>query len=141
MTFLLDTNIISEWRKPHRDPGVVAWLQAVDEDTTFMSVVTVAELTQGVVRLPAGKRKDDLSTWLSDTLEHRFDGRILAIDIQTAITWANIVSRARSLGRGIEPMDAFIAATAERYDLTLVTRNFADFDFLGVRVFNPWRQA
>jgi toxin FitB len=139
--YLIDTNVVSEWRKPRPDAGVISWLEDVDEETTFISVITVAELFEGVGRLPAGRRKDALSVWLSETLVPRFDGRILPIDAPTAVVWAQIVVRARSAGRSTEPMDAFIAATAEQHDLTLVTRNVGDFAHLGIRVFNPWRDV
>jgi len=138
LNFLLDTNVVSEWTKPRPDPGVQAWLAAADEDRVFISVVTLAELRHGVERLPAGARRDRLDRWLTDQLPARFEARLLAIDAETAHGWGRVMARRQAAGRPVGTMDAFIAATAEHHDLTLVTRNVADFAGLGIRLVNPW---
>jgi predicted nucleic acid-binding protein len=94
-----------------------------------------------VERLAPGARTRQLELWLSQELTARSEGRILTVDVETATRWGGIVARAQTLGRATEPMDAFIAATAERHDLTLVTRNVKDFDFLGIPVINPWSES
>ena len=139
MNFLLDTNVISEWTKPRPDSGVVTWLAEADEDRIFLSVVTLGELRHGVERMPAGARRDRLDAWLTGQIPTRFEGRILPIDPNTADSWGRIMARGQSLGRPIGIMDGFIAASAEQHDLTLVTRNVADFEALGTRLLNPWR--
>ena len=88
MTFLLDTNVISEWTKPRPDSGLIAWLAAVDEDRTFISVVTLAEIRYGIARAARGRRRDRLEAWLRDELPLRFEGRVLPIDAVTADAWA-----------------------------------------------------
>lgn len=138
MNFLLDTNVVSEWVKLRPDSGVIAWLAEADEDRVFISVVTIAELRHGIERLPAGARRDRLDIWLSEQVPARFEARVLSVDVETADTWGRVVSRGEANGRAVGTMDAFIAATAERHDLTLVTRNVSDFDVLGIRLFNPW---
>src|SRR5438093_1415845 len=73
VTFLLDTNVVSEWVKPEPDPNVVAWLADVDEDRVFLSVVTFAEISRGVELMPAGRRRERLAAWLAAELPARFE--------------------------------------------------------------------
>ena len=138
MNFLLDTNVVSEWAKTRPDTGVVAWLAEADEDRVFISVITLAELRHGIERLPAGARRDRLDTWLSEQVPARFEARVLSVDAETADRWGRVMARGDACGRPVGTMDAFMAATAERYNLTLITRNVSDFDALGIRLFNPW---
>lgn len=141
MNFLLDTNLISEWIKPNPHAGVVSWLASADEDRIYMSVVTLAELRHGVERLAAGHRRKRLNEWLEDELPQRFGNRILPIDVAVADIWGRIVARRETLGRPIGAMDALIAATAQVHDLTLATRNEADFDSAVSAIVNPWKQV
>jgi predicted nucleic acid-binding protein len=141
MNYLLDTNVVSEWIKPHPDPGVVAWTAEVDEDRVFLSVVTITELRHGIERLARGKRRRRLDQWLHDELPLRFEGRLLTIDAGIADLWGKMVARAEAAGRSITAMDAFLAATAEAHGLALVTRNPADFEDLVPATVNPWRGA
>ena len=138
MSFLLDTNVVSEWARPSPDPGVVRWLADMDEDRAFLSVVTLAELRHGVDRLADGARRTRLDSWLAQDLVSRFEGRILPVDQSIADLWGRLVARREAAGRPISSMDAFLAATAERHALTLVTRNTDDFDSLGLSLENPW---
>jgi hypothetical protein len=137
VSFLLDTNAVSEWVKPRPDPGLIGWMEAADEDRVFVSVISLAELGYGVERLPAGKRRKRLEEWLRHELPLRFEGRILPIDSDVAEAWGKTVSRSEAAGRPIGVMDAFLAATAEVHRLTLVTRNVSDFPLLKA-VLNPW---
>lgn len=139
MNFLLDTNVVSEWTKQRPDAGVVAWLAEVDEDRVFISIVTLAELRYGVERLPAGARRERLDAWLTQDLPVRFEARMLPVDAGTANAWGKVMARGQAAGRPVGTMDAFIAATAEQHDLTLVTRNITDFEALKVRLVSPWR--
>lgn len=138
MSFLLDTNVISEGAKPRPDAGVMDWLATIDEEQLFLSIVSLAELRHGVERLEAGRRKIALDQWLTDQLPDRFADRLLPLDSGTADHWGRIVARCQANGRPIGAMDAFLAATAAQHQLTLVTRNIADFDATGIRIFDPW---
>jgi len=138
VNFLLDTNLVSEWTKPHPNPGIVRWLAEADEDRVFISVVTIAELRHGVERLAAGRRRKSLNEWVEGDLPLRFDKRILPIDTATADAWGRIVAHREALGRPISAMDAFIAATAQVHKLTLATRNQADFESAVAAMVNPW---
>jgi hypothetical protein len=138
MSFLLDTNVISEPTKPRPNKGVVAWLEGVNEDNVFLSVVTLTELRYGIERLASGKRRHRLDEWLRIGLTARFQRRILPIDVEVADACGRLVARSESLGRPMEPRDAFIAATAEVHGLTLVTRNASDFKATVKDILNPW---
>jgi len=137
MSFLLDTNAVSEWVKPRPNPGLIGWMESTDEDRVFISVVTLAELRYGVERLAAGARRRRLEEWLGRELPLRFEGRMLPVDADVAEAWGETVSRSEAMGRPIGAMDAFLAATAEVHQLTLVTRDVSDFKVLKT-VMNPW---
>ena len=138
MSFLLDTNVVSEWVKPRPNPGVVAWLADTNEDQVFLSVVTLAELRHGIERLPLGRRQRRFSAWLENELPMRFEGRVLTIDAAIADACGKLVARSEAAGRLLEAMDAFLAATAEVHQLTLVTRNTAHFHSIVKALLNPW---
>jgi toxin FitB len=140
MSFLLDTNVVSEWVRPRPDAGVVAWLAETDEDRVFLSVITVAELRHGIERMPAGNRRRRLDAWLSNELPLRFEGRVLSIDNAVADACGKVMARSEAVGRPISVMDAFIAATVEVHRLTLVTRNASDFEPTLKAVLNPWTE-
>lgn len=138
MSFLLDTNVISEWTRPRPNPGMIQWLAEVDEDRVFISVITLAELRHGVERLPAGKHRTRLDEWLREELPVRFEARILPVDEATAHACGVIVAQREAIGRPIQAMDALIAATAKTRRLTVVTRNANDFA-PSVDAINPWK--
>lgn len=138
MSFLLDTNVVSEWVRPRPDPGVVAWLAEADEDRVFVSVVTLAELRYGIERLAVGQRRRRLDAWLREEVPLRFEGRVLPIDADIADAWGRLTALREVSGRPIGAADAFIAATAEARGLALVTRNVSDFERTVRAVVNPW---
>jgi hypothetical protein len=139
MSFLLDTNVVSEWTKPAPNPLVVTWLNEVDEDQVFLSVASLAEIRRGVELMAPGKRRDRLTDWLISELPARFQGRILDIDSRIADTWGVDMARGRKAGLNLGSMDAFFAATAEAHRLTLVTRNLQHFATLGIPLLSPWQ--
>lgn len=138
MTYLLDTNVVSEWVKPRPNSNVIAWLAEASEDEIFISVCTFAELRFGVASMARGKRRDRLDEWLRSDLPARFDRRIVGIDVSIAYAWGDIQARAKQKGRPVGPMDGLIAATAEVHDMTIVTRNTKHFETVGVPLLNPW---
>jgi len=138
MNFLLDTNVISEPMKARPNAGVLAWLAQINEDSVFLSVVTITELRYGIERLASGRRRDRLDGWLRKDLIARFGGRIFSIDFEIADACGRLVARSESLGRPIEPRNAFIAATAEVHGLTLVTRNASHFETTVKAIVTPW---
>jgi predicted nucleic acid-binding protein len=139
VSFLLDTNLVSEWTRPRPNRGVIEWLAQADEDRVFISIITLAELRHGVDRLPAGKRRSQLDEWLRASLPMRFEGRVLAIDAVVADACGILVAQRDAMGRPIQAMDALIAATARVRQLSVVTRNVDDFK-PSVAAINPWHE-
>ncbi|MFZ0704726.1 MAG: type II toxin-antitoxin system VapC family toxin [Candidatus Korobacteraceae bacterium] len=141
MSFLLDTNVVSESTKLRPDAGLMAWLDGVDENSVFLSVITLTELRYGLERLAPGRRRKQLDRWLEHELPQRFEGRILPVDALVADACGRLVARTESLGRPIEARDAFIAATAHVHRLTLVTRNASHFETTLKSILTPWTNA
>ena len=137
MSFLLDTNAVSEWVKPRPNPGLIRWMDSADEDRIFLSVISLAELSYGIERMPVGARRVRLERWLERELPLRFEGRVLSVDEKIAEAWGKTISRSEALGRPMAVMDAFLSATAEVHRLTLVTRNVGHFPLLKAML-NPW---
>ncbi|WDH24844.1 type II toxin-antitoxin system VapC family toxin [Pseudomonas chlororaphis] len=133
--FLLDTNVVSELRKPNADRKVVAWAQTVAPTSLFLSVITLLELETSILRLERRDRPQGalLRAWLELHVMPAFNGRILAIDHAVAMRCAQLHVPDRS-----NECDALIAATALEHGLTVVTRNIADFQSSGVQLLNPW---
>jgi hypothetical protein len=140
MSYLLDTNVISEWRRPRPDEGLVQWLRGTDEDELYISAATVAEISYGVERMPRGRRRDEIGDWLDRGIVGRFGERIVDIDRRAAALWGRIVAGRAAAGEPIGIMDAFVAAAALARGFALVTRNDHDFRGLGLRLVNPWKR-
>lgn len=135
MSYLIDTNVLSELRRKAPDPRVVAWLQARPRQSLFLSVLTLGEIRKGLERVPEPARKQALLDWLEVELPNYFVGRVLAIDAATADRWGRLMAQA---ARPLPAIDALLAATALHNDLALVTRNTKDFAGLDVPLINPW---
>jgi toxin FitB len=138
MKVLLDTNVLSEVRRPAPEPKVLAWLDTIDEDRAFISVASIAELRRGIALMDDGRRREALAAWLAVDLPGRFSGRILPIDPAIAERWGDLMAQSRRSGFALSVMDGFFAATALAHELVLATRNTKDFAPLGVPLFNPW---
>jgi predicted nucleic acid-binding protein len=134
MTFLLDTNVISEMAKPRPDLRVQQWAKP-QMDTAFISTITVGEIIKGIERLAPGKRRTTLEDWLLVLSSQVFRTRLIAIDELIGAEWGRICVSAR---RTLPCADSLLAATARVRNLTVATRNERDFVKLGVRVINPW---
>ncbi|NNN13113.1 MAG: type II toxin-antitoxin system VapC family toxin [Acidimicrobiaceae bacterium] len=138
MSFLIDTNVVSELIKGCPNRGVVQWVNGADEDLVYLSVVTIAEIRNGIERLTNGPKRRQLEAWLKTDVSLRFDNRILPIDYEVASEWGSIIAERKEQGRPIGVMDGFIAATARVHRLTLVTRNISDFFGSLEEILNPW---
>jgi predicted nucleic acid-binding protein len=136
--FLLDTCLISELVKRDPNAAVLKWLDDRDEQTLFLSVLTPGELQKGISKLSSGVRKDDLQAWIEHDLIERFAGRILDLDLETALLWGKLQGVAELNGEKLPVMDSLIAATATAHGLVVVTRNVKDMERCQTRVFNPW---
>jgi toxin FitB len=136
--FLLDTNCISEVIRPRPEPRVVEWMEATDERLLYLSVLTLGEIRRGVAGLTQSRRRAQLESWLELALPARFADRILDVDAQVADRWGLLTADAKRKGRPLATVDALLAATALHHNLTLVSRNVADFAGTPVAVLNPW---
>lgn len=140
--FLLDTNVISEYsRNRPPDARVKTWVDAQQEDTLYLSVLTLGEIRKGTALLPAGNKRDHLERWLENDLPKRFANRLLPINGDIAEIWGAMAGQAQLRGITLGIIDGLIAATAKHHDLTVVTRNAKDFSVWGVPVTNPWEAA
>ena len=137
MSFLLDTNVISEMTRKHPSPRVQTWLESRGAETLFLSSITIGELRKGALLAESTKRKA-LLTWIEEEVKAQFEGRILVPDIAVMEKWADIQATLQRHGKSVPAIDGILAATAAAHDLTIVTRNTADFKLTGVRVQNPW---
>jgi predicted nucleic acid-binding protein len=136
--YLLDTCLISELVKREPNPAVVSWLDEEDEQKLFLSVLNLGELQKGISKLPDNAKKDELQAWVALDLVERFAGRILDIDLETALCWGRLQGEAEQAGEKLPVMDSLIAATAAAHGLVVVTRNVRDMERCGVKVCNPW---
>lgn len=139
MKYLLDTNVISELVARQPNPQVVQWIDALDTNSIYLSVVTIGELNKGIEKLPNSPRKDTLRAWLNDDLLVRFDGRVLVLDVAVMVAWGRLVAQMERIGRPLPAIDSLIAALAIHYNCSLVTRNEDDFRDTCVTVINPWK--
>jgi len=139
--FVLDTNVVSELRKAKAgkaDRGVVAWASGVPPEDLFVSVITILELETGVLLVQRRDPKQGalIKAWLDQHVLPAFSGRVLSVDAAVAQRCAALhVPDPRS------DRDALIAATAMVHNMTVVTRNVADFQPIGVPLLNPWDTA
>jgi predicted nucleic acid-binding protein len=137
---LVDTCVLSEVRHPKGDPVVRERFEALADESIYLSVITIGELTKGIEKLQASKKKTALKTWLSRVIASA-GGRILSVDLETAVIWGEIVAKAEAKGRQIAPIDGVIAATAIQHGLHLMTRNVSDFEPTDAMLINPWEDA
>ncbi len=137
MKYLLDTNVVCEATARNPQPTVLAWIEAHAHECSLSSV-SLGEIWKGLHRLPEGKRKRGLVRW-ADGLERDFTEQILGLDTMTLKSWGKLYAKHEASGFNMDVMDSLIAATALVHQLTVVTRNTADFP-ADVKIFNPWRQ-
>ena len=137
MSFLLDTNVISEPRQKQPNKLVLEWLDAQDETKLFLSVLTVGEIRKGITRLDSGKKKAQLEKWL-EKLRNRFARRILSLSEKTFLVWGKMSGEFEKKGIMRPAFDSLLEATALEHDLIFVTRNVKNFHGSQVTILNPW---
>lgn len=139
MNYLLDTCVVSELIKPKAERRVLAWIETVPEERLHLSVLTLGELHKGIARLAPSDRRRRLERWLANDVRARFEGRILTLDEETLALWGRIMGEGERRGRTWPLMDSLMAASAMAGGMTLVTRNLADVQDMGVTLFDPWQ--
>ncbi|MGH6993463.1 MAG: type II toxin-antitoxin system VapC family toxin [Caulobacteraceae bacterium] len=137
LKLLFDTNVVSEPLRKRPDQRVMDWIAAQDGSAVHASVVTFAEIEDGIARLPAGSRRERLRSW-RDQLAIGLGRRLIPVDLEIASAWGALSARLARDGNPISPMDGFVAATADVHGLTLVTRNVKHFEAWGGPMLNPW---
>lgn len=135
MSYLLDTNIVSELVRKSPDKKVLKWFETVPNEVLYISVLTLGEIRKGIEGLKEALRRERLRLWLEVELPEWFDGRILTINIEVADRWGRLQSEIK---RPIPAVDSLLAATALHYDLRLVSRNERDFQCPLLQVINPF---
>lgn len=135
---VLDTNVLSELARPRPDAAVVAWLDALPSTEVATTAVTVAELLYGVSRLPRGRRRRELAVAVESLVREDLGGRAHPFSLESADTYAQIVSGRERRGRPISVLDAQIAAICRTRGDSLATRNVRDFEHTGVEIVDPW---
>ena len=135
MNYLLDTNVISELKRPKPNENVINWFASVKKDSLYLSVLTLGEIRKGVDKLPESKRKQALSIWLERDIPLWFDSRLLNIDAEISDYWGKLQAQTK---RPLPAIDSLLAATALHHDLCLVTRNIKDFDYPDLNILNLW---
>jgi toxin FitB len=138
MNYLLDTCVISEVIRPSANKKVIEWLNAQEEFSLYLSVITLGELEKGIERLESGVKRSRIESWLRNDLVSRFEGRILPIESSVAMEWGQLQAKAERSGKPLPTLDCFIVATALVHDLKVVTRDVEDMQRTGVSILNPW---
>jgi predicted nucleic acid-binding protein len=137
MSYLLDTNVVSELRKKkNANPRVIAFTDKIPETEFFLSVLSIGEICQGIEKLPPGKKKVELSVWLYTQVPDYFRNRIVPLDWESMLAWGRFTVETK---RTLPLFDSLLAATALAYNMTLLTRNTKDFEgIVGLSLINPW---
>ena len=139
--WLLDTNVVSELRRPRPEPKVVAFIAAQPLDSLFVSVVTLAEIRFGIELLADPGRRADLNDWLDLMVRPMLAQRVLPVGEEVMLKWCLLVDQGRKSGHTCSQPDLIIAATALHHGLTVVTRDVADYAKAGTSLFDPWSKG
>lgn len=138
MAWLLDTNVLSELRRPRPSEAVIRSIAAQDLETLHISVVTLAEIRFGIECVADFGRRVELNEWLANTVRPMFVDRVLPITEEIVLKWRLLLEEGRKSGHTFSQPDLFIAATAARHGLTVVSRDRFHYAKAGVSVVDPW---
>ena len=136
--WLLDTNILSELRRPKPERKVLAFITAQPLERLYVSTVTFAEIRFGIELLSDAGRRAELNDWLTHKVRPMFEQRVLAISEDVMFKWRLLVELGRKAGHTFSQPDLIIAATALHHGLTIVSRDVSDYQRAHAPVFNPW---
>lgn len=139
--WLLDTNILSELRKPKPAPKVLTFVAAQPLDSLYISIVTLAEIRYGIELLSDAARRSELNDWLMHKVRPMFAQRVLPITEDIMLKWRLLVEDGRKSGHTFSQPDLIIAATAQHDGLTIVSRDTTEYVKARVAVFNPWTDS
>jgi toxin FitB len=136
--WLLDTNILSELRRPKPEPKVVAFVAAQPLERLYVSTVTLAEIRFGIELLDDASRRAELNDWLMHKVRPMFEQRVLPVTEDIMFKWRLLVEDGRKAGHTFSQPDLILAATALEHGLTLVSGDTSEYEQARVPVFNPW---
>ncbi|MEM7714677.1 MAG: type II toxin-antitoxin system VapC family toxin [Cyanobacteria bacterium P01_A01_bin.68] len=139
MKYLLDTCVISELVAKQPSEKVIDWIDNIEQESVYLSVITIGEIYKGIEKLPGSKRKINLQKWLNDELIIRFRGQILLVDTDVMLVWGELTGRLDIEGKRMPAIDSLIAAIAIHNNCSLVTRNEDDFKNVALSIINPWK--
>ena len=139
MSFLLDTNVISEPKQKQPNERVLEWLDEQDESKFYLSVLTIGEIKKGIARLESSRKKVRLENWL-EQLRIRFSPRILPLSEKTFLVWGKMCGELERKGVLRPGFDSLLEATALEHDLIFVTRNIKNFFDSQITIINPWEE-
>jgi predicted nucleic acid-binding protein len=138
MGWLLDTNVLSELRRPRPEQRVTNFVSSLPLGRMYVSAVTLAEIRFGIELVAEPNRRAELNDWLTHQIRPMFDQHVLQITEDIMLKWRLLVEQGRKTGHTFSQPDLIIAATALNYGFTVVTRDRSDYDKAGVSVINPW---
>ncbi len=138
MAWLLDTNILSELRRPRPEPKVVDFVTGCPLNQLYISVITLAEIRFGIELIAEPGRRAALNDWLTHRVRPMFEGRVLSLSEEVMLKWRLLVEEGRKAGHTFSQPDVMIAATALHNGLTVVTRDRSEYDTAHVPVLDPW---
>ena len=136
--WLLDTNVLSELRRPRPEKKVLAFIAALPLELLYISTVTLAEIRFGIELVPEPARRSDLTDWLTHKVRPMFEHRMLPISEDVMFRWRLLVEEGRKTGHTFSQPDLIIAATGQHHGLTIVSRDTREFEKARVAVLNPW---
>jgi predicted nucleic acid-binding protein len=139
--WLLDTNILSELRRPRPEPKVIAFIKAKPLDALFVSSVTLAEIRFGIELVADAGRRAELSDWLVHKVRPMFEQRVLPVSEDVMFKWRLLVEEGRKAGHTYSQPDLIIAATALEHDLMIVSRDVSEYRRARVPFLNPWEES
>jgi predicted nucleic acid-binding protein len=138
VNYLIDTCVVSELIKDKPDRRVAKWIDGCDEESLYLSVLTIGEIQKGITKLGAGARKSLLQKWLDSDLRQRFLGRVLPVSEAVAVAWGNIQGKAETAGASLPTIDGLLGATAIVHHCAIATRDENDLAATGAEILNPW---
>jgi toxin FitB len=139
--YLLDTNVVSELRRPRPSAHVIAFMARTPIGLLFLSDIVIAEIRFGIETIPDVARRGQLAAWLEGVLRPMYAGRILPLTENTLLRWRLMLEACRKRGHSVAEPDLMLAATAAEHGLAVVSRDAAPFRRLGVEVVDPWAAA
>ena len=138
--WLLDTNVLSELRRPQPEPKGLAFIAAQRLEQLYVSSVTFAEIRFGIERLTDAARRGELHDWLTHKVRPMFEQRVLAVSEDVMFKWRLLVEEGRKAGHTLSQPDLMSAASALQHDLTVASRDTSEYERAGVPVINPWQE-